>query len=359
LGSHVSLVNEIFGFIICNASRWHLNWRGLYNKINFHIKDMRMKKIIVTGGCGFIGNEVVRQLLRKNYEVTVVDNLSKPRSYVKEGYEFIKIDLTNKERTNKIFKSFDICIHLAARIGGIAYLHKYPATVLSENDRINSNVFEASAENGLERIVYVSSSMVFESANTFPSKESDIFSIPPPLTAYGFSKLVGEYYCRAFNKEFCLDYVICRPFNAYGVNEYPEKEPGHAHVIPDLIKKVLSGQYPLEILGDGEQTRCFTHVKDVASGIIAAMESEKAKNEDFNIGNDRETKIIDLAKMIYEKCGVKKPFKAKFVKGFEHDIQRRIPDVSKAKRLLGWEAKIGLEQGLDEVIGWLRNRLKK
>lgn len=316
-----------------------------------------MRKILITGGCGFIGSEVVKQLIKKGYLVRVVDNLSKPESVVKNGYEFLKLDLTDKKQTEKAFIGIDICINLAAKIGGIGYFHKYPATILSENNKIYSATFEAAVKHKLKRMVYISSSMVFESTNRFPSGEDDLNKIPPPVSAYGFSKLSGEWYCRAFWNEHGLPFSICRPFNAYGVNEFPGEDIGYAHVIPDLIKKILAGKKPLELLGDGQQTRCFTHVKDLAEGIIAVMESPKAVNKDFNIASPREIKIVDLAKMLWRLCGRKDKLKVKYIKGFTYDIKRRVPDVSKIKKIIGWETKINLEEGLPEVVQWLKDKL--
>lgn len=311
-----------------------------------------MKNIIVTGGCGFIGSEVVKQLLRKGYEVRVVDNLSKEESSVKEGYEFVKGDLTQKEVALEVFKGMDACLNLAAKIGGIGYFHKYPATILSENNKIYSSTFEAAVKNKIKRMVTVSSSMVFESAINFPSAEEDVLKIQPPVSSYGFSKLVGEYYSRAFWDEYKLPYSICRPFNAYGINEYPGEEIGYAHVIPDLIKKILKGQYPLELLGDGQQIRCFTHVSDLANGIITVMESEKAINEDFNIADPSPIKMIDLAKLLWELTGQEKSFKVKYLPGFIYDIKKRIPDTTKIQNLLNWRARVKFNGGLKEVIEW-------
>lgn len=316
------------------------------------------RRIIVTGGCGFIGREVVRSLLERGYQVRVIDDLSKSESREVQGCEFVRLDLTDGKKTKEAFRGFQICINMAAKIGGIGYFHKYPATILSENNRIYSSTFDSAVKNDLERMIYVSSSMVFESATKFPCAEDDLRAIPPPVTAYGFSKLSGEWYCRAYMDQYGLPFTIVRPFNAYGVNEYPGEEVGYAHVIPDLVKKILSGQDPLEILGEGNQTRCFTHVRDVAYGIVLSMESKNAVGEDFNIGSWRETSIDELALILYGLCTGRDDLRIKHVPGFVHDIKRRVPDVTKAKRILGWESKIPLEEGLSEVVAWLRNKLR-
>lgn len=318
---------------------------------------LKKNTVLVTGGCGFIGSEVVNQLLTAGYKVRVADDLSKPESSQKPGYEFIRVDLTDPLAADRVFAGMDVCINLAAKIGGIGYFHKYPATILSENNRIYSATFNAAVKHKLKRMIYISSSMVFESTKIFPSKESDLNKIPPPVSAYGFSKLSGEWYCRAYWDEFKLPYSICRPFNAYGINEYPGEEVGYAHVIPDLIKKILRGNYPLELLGNGQQSRSFTHVTDLARGIIAVMESPRAKNEDFNLASAREIKIIDLAKILWRLCHRQEPFKIKLSPGFTYDIHRRSPNPGKAKQLLGWQTKVKLENGLVEIINWLKNKL--
>lgn len=314
-------------------------------------------KVLVTGGAGFIGSEVVKQLLQKGYQVRVADDLSKKEAKIPPKCEFLKVDLTDKAAATKAMRGVDYCIHLAAKIGGIGYFHKYPATILSENNKMYSSIFEAAVTEKIKRIIYLSSSMVFESTKSFPSKEKDLEKIPPPVSAYGFSKLIGEWYCKSFSDEYGLKYTIIRPFNAYGINEKPEQEVGYAHVIPDLIKKILDGQYPLELLGDGNQIRCFTHVSDIAKGIIMVMESEKAENEAFNIGNEKEIKMIDLASLLWKKCNVRKPLKVKYVPGFKYDIRRRVPSSKKARTMLGWKPEKKLEEELPIIIEWIKHKI--
>ncbi len=316
------------------------------------------ERIIVTGGCGFIGREVVAQLVARGEEVLVVDDLSKPESAAPPGAKFVRQDLTDEKGTHEVMKGARRCVHLAAKIGGIGYFHRHPATILAENDKIYSSVFYACARHKYDRIVYISSSMVFEKARRFPSAEADLPETPVPLSAYGFSKLSGEWYCHAFKDEFGLDYSIVRPFNAYGVNEAPGEEIGEAHVIPDLAKKLLDGQDPLEILGDGEQTRCFTHVSDIARGVLAVLDNEKARNEDFNISSPEELRVLDLAKLIWTHIRGNVPFRVKHVPSFKHDVKRRVPATEKAKKLLGFEARVKLADKLPEVIEYVKGRLR-
>jgi nucleoside-diphosphate-sugar epimerase len=248
-------------------------------------------------------------------------------------------------------------IHLAAIVGGIANFHKLPHTLLEVNMGLYNAVFRAALERRVERLLYVSSSMVFERATEFPTREAHILDTPIPRSAYGFSKLAGELYCRALHDEHGLPFTICRPFNAYGPGEMPDDEPGIAHVVPDLIRKALSGQKPLQIFGSGGQTRTITHVDDIADGVVTAMSHPAAENEDFNISAGEELTVAEIARVIWEECGrPPEEFELERLPSFEVDVQRRWPSVEKARRLLGWEAKIGVREGIRQTIGWLREQ---
>jgi nucleoside-diphosphate-sugar epimerase len=177
-----------------------------------------------------------------------------------------------------------------------------------------------------------------------------------PESAYGYSKLTGEVITRAAHDQHGLRYTICRPFNAYGPGERPDpEEPGIAHAVPDLIAKVLGGRRPLQIFGSGEQTRTLTHVTDIADGIVTAMASEAGLNEDFNISASEELTVAAIARVIWEACG-NDPAELEFehLPSFEVDVQRRWPSVEKARRRLGWEARVPLQQGIGETVEWLR-----
>jgi nucleoside-diphosphate-sugar epimerase len=248
-------------------------------------------------------------------------------------------------------------VHLAAIVGGIANFHKLPHTLTEVNNALYNAVVRAALDHDCERFVYVSSSMVFERATQFPTTEEHVWECPMPRSAYGFSKLTGEVYCRAAHDEHGLPFTICRPFNAYGPGELPDDEPGIAHMVPDVIRKVLSGQRPLQIFGDGTQTRTLTHVDDIADGIVTAMASPAGLNEDFNVSAADERTVAEIARVIWEACGrAPEDFELEHLPSFEVDVVRRWPSVEKARRLLGWSARIGLAEGIGQTVEWLRSQ---
>ena len=315
-----------------------------------------MARVLVTGGAGTIGAAVVRRLLRDpEFEVRVSDHRTAP-AWMREGCELHQGDLRDLDTAREAMDGCTHVIHLAAIVGGIANFHKLPFTLTEVNNALTGAVVHAAVDHDVQRLVYVSSSMVFERATEYPTTEGHLDTCPTPESAYGFSKLSGEVYTRAAHDQLGLRYTICRPFNAYGPGEHPDRdEPGIAHAVPDLIAKVLSGQKPLQIFGSGEQTRTLTHVDDIADGIVTAMASPAGENEDFNISAREELTVAEIAARIWVACGEDPAaFALEHLPSFTVDVPRRWPSTDKAQRILGWQAQIELEDGLADTVAWLR-----
>jgi UDP-glucose 4-epimerase len=214
----------------------------------------------------------------------------------------------------------------------------------------------------------MSSSMVFESTGTYPTPEGEQLKCPPPLSTYGFQKLACEYFAKGAFEQYGLPYTIIRPFNAVGIGEKRAKlekeimsgnvKLAMSHVVPDLVQKLLKGQDPLHILGSGKQIRHYTYAGDLAEGIRVCIESEKAINNDFNISTSVSTNVLELAQQIWNKINPGKPFQFISDKPYEYDVQKRVPDVSKVRDILGFEAKTPLDTALDEVIPWIKREIE-
>ncbi|MFS8479955.1 MAG: NAD-dependent epimerase/dehydratase family protein [Micromonosporaceae bacterium] len=335
-------------------------------------------KVLVTGSAGFIGGYVVAELLRRGHQVVGLDNYSKygpvSRSYDSHpGYRFVAGDARDTELLRGLLVDCDHFIAGAAMIGGISYFHTYAYDLLATNERITAASCDAAIaahrDGPLQKVTYLSSSMVFESTTHWPSTEGDERRVPPPLSSYGFQKLAVEYYARAAWDQYRLPYTIVRPFNCVGVGEgravgEAEVLSGNvklamSHVVPDLVQKVVKGQDPLHILGDGGQVRHYTYGGDLARGIVTAMQHPAARNEDFNISTARSTTVRELAEIIWRKIkGPDVPLRLVHDEPYEHDVQKRVPDVTKAREVLGFEATTSLETMLDEVIPWVTRQVR-
>ena len=316
-----------------------------------------MTRVLVTGGAGMIGGAIVRALTDGGDDTVRVSDEREAPAWIRERAEVHTGDLRDRDQARAAMDGVTHVIHCAAIVGGIANFHRLPYTLTEVNNALYNGVFGAALDAGVERFVYISSSMVFERASVFPTPEEHVHDCPQPLSAYGFSKLTGEVYCRAAFEQFELPFTICRPFNAYGPGEHPADEPGIAHAVPDLISKVLAGQRPLQIFGAGTQTRTLTHVDDIAAGVVAAMRSPAGLHEDFNISASSELTVAEIAKAVWEACGEDPAaFALEHLPSFPVDVQRRWPSVEKARRLLGWEAEIELSDGLAQTVSWLRER---
>ncbi len=317
-----------------------------------------MSRVLVTGGAGTIGTAVVRRLLsgEEGFTVRVADHRAPPE-WMRESCEWAPGDLRDSDVAARAVEGCSHVIHLAAIVGGIANFHKLPFTLTEVNNALTGAIVHAAIDADVERFTYVSSSMVFERAFEYPTTEDHVEVCPPPHSAYGFSKLAGEVYVRAAREQHGLRFTVCRPFNAYGPGELPDREePGIAHMVPDVIAKVLAGQHPLEIFGSGEQTRTLTHVDDIADGVVVATAAPAAENQAFNISAAQELTVTEIARRIWIACGEDPGrFELTHLPSFEVDVVRRWPDVSKARDVLGWEARIGLDAGLADTVAWLRS----
>jgi len=313
--------------------------------------------VLVTGSQGFIGSYICEALLAQGYHVLGVDNFSK-YGYLKRKHDdhsnftFKRRDLSDRFDYPADWPVPDYIIACASRIGGISYFHKYAYELLAENERIIANTYDWAISMKVKKVLVLSSSMVFENTDSFPSHEEDVFECPPPSSSYGFQKLAVEYFAKAALEQHGIPYTIIRPFNCVGIGEEDAFE-GTSHVLPDLIAKVIKGQDPLEIYGNGEQVRCYTHGKDIARAVAIALIHPNAENETFNISTPKPTKVLELAQMVWDKMNPHKEFKWKSIGRFEHDVQLRWPEVSKAAELLDFRTEISLEDSVDEVIDYM------
>ena len=335
-------------------------------------------KILVTGSAGFICGYLIEELLSRGHEVVGIDNFSKygpvEKSYSKNPhYNFVEGDAKNVDLMKELISDCDQVLGAAAMIGGISYFHKYAYDLLAENDRITSATFDAAIwafkNKHLRKINILSSSMVFESTSKFPSPEGEQKLCPPPQSTYGFQKLACEYYAQGAFEQYGLPFTIIRPFNCVGIGERralcdSEIMSGNvklamSHVVPDLVQKVIKGQNPLHILGKGNQIRHYTYGGDLARGIRMCIENESAINEDFNLSTPVSTSVLELAQAIWQKVHSDSiPFKYVCDEPFKYDVQKRVPDVSKAEKLLGFKAETSLSEILDEVVPWIAEQVK-
>jgi nucleoside-diphosphate-sugar epimerase len=334
-------------------------------------------RILVTGSAGFIAGYLVEELLAAGAEVIGLDNFSK-YGPLRRGYDDhpryrgVIGDAKDLTLLKELLADCDHFVAGAAIIGGIPLFHQRAYDLLAENERITAAAFDAAIhahrQARLKKITVVSSSMVFESTSVYPTPEGEQRRSPPPRSTYGFQKLATEYFAQGASEQYQLPYTICRPFNCVGIGEQRARLDtvvlsgnvtlAMSHVVPDLVQKVLKGQDPLHILGDGRQVRHYTYGGDLARGIRLAIESPAALHEDFNLSTAQSTTVLELAELIWKKVRGDEPFRYVSDPPYSYDVQRRIPSVEKARRLLGFEATTTLAQALDEIIPWVRAQIQ-
>jgi nucleoside-diphosphate-sugar epimerase len=333
-------------------------------------------KILVTGSAGFICGYLIEDLLASGHEIYGIDNFSKYGKIVKtyDGhprYHFVEGDAKNEGLLKELATDCDAMVAAAAMIGGISYFHEFAYDLLAENERITASTFDAAIwaykNRKLKKINVLSSSMVYESVNDFPTKEGAQRSSPPPLSTYGFQKLACEYFAQGAQEQYGLPYTIIRPFNCVGTGEKralcdSEILSGNiklamSHVVPDLVQKIIKGQDPLRILGNGNQIRHYTYAGDLARGIRICIEHPNALNEDFNLSTPNSTTVLELAEAIWHHLKPGVAFRYTSDKPFKYDVQMRVPNVTKAKEMLGFEATTDMDTILEEVIPWIKKQV--
>lgn len=320
------------------------------------MKDFwKNKKVLVTGGAGFIGSHVVEVLVEKGARVTVLDNLQsgnlKNLKEVKDKIIIIKGDCTDGSIAEKACVGQEVVMNLAARVGGIEYNRTHQATMLKDNLLIGSVMLEKAKEAGVERFLVVSSACVYPRNCKIPTPESEGFLDEPEPTngGYGWAKRMNEKLGMYYVEEFGMKVGIVRPYNCYGPRDHFNSEV--SHVIPALIKRILNGENPIMVWGSGKQTRAFLYVTDLAEGMIRAIE-KYPKPDPINLGSDEEISIAELVRKITEIT--KMNSKIKFDTTKPDGSPRRNSDNKKSKEILNLNQKVYLDEGLRNTIEWYK-----
>lgn len=309
--------------------------------------------MMVTGGAGFTGSHLVEMLVDLGALVTAVDNLENGKldylNKVRDKIKFLQEDMRDLKKAKKVCRGQEVVLNLAAKVGGVDFNRQHLGTMFCNNVMINTNVLEAAREAQVERFLIVSSACVYPRLCSIPTPETEGFKDTPEPTneGYGWAKRVGEIQGRLYAQEFGMKIGIARPYNTYGPRDH--FDPEKSHVIPALIKRIYDGENPLTVWGDGEQSRSFVYVTDVARGLLEVAEKYPIADP-LNIGSNEEIKIKDLVKLIVKLSG--KNLKLFFDKTKPTGQPRRNCDNTKTKEKIGFQAKTGFGEGLKKTIYW-------
>jgi nucleoside-diphosphate-sugar epimerase len=318
--------------------------------------DFDGKKVLVTGGAGFIGSHLVDELLRRNADVRVVDDLSRGNIsnivHCRDRIEFIKEDLVDAKTAEAAVRDVEICFHLAAVVGGVEFMASHPAEIF-KNVSINYNVIDACRKMSVDRLLYTSSACAYPvdlqtAEDRPPLKEDDVLAYgAKPDSDYGWTKLLGEIQCQAYHRSYGMKIAIVRPFNPYGPGE--SFDPKDSHVIPSLIRKAVRRENPFVVWGDGRQARAFEYVDDLVEGIILAIE-KKVDADPVNLGSSNPVTIRELAELVLKVTGYQTPIT--WDTSRPQGVKSRKADMSKAMNVLGWKPRTFLEEGLTRTLNW-------
>jgi UDP-glucose 4-epimerase len=319
-------------------------------------------RILVTGGAGFIGSNMVDVLMKQGHEVTVIDNLSVGKAsniahhLENDRFHFVNDTILHVSTLERLVRQADLIYHLAAVVGP-KYVVEDPLGTIITNVRGTENVLELAFKYWV-RTVIASSSEIYGKSTAVPLSEDDdrvLGSTTVGRWSYSDAKAIDEYFALAYAKKG-LPISIVRYFNAYG----PRLDPrGYGSVIARFMTQALRGE-PLTVFDDGQQTRCFTYVADTVEGTVRAATVREAAGQVINVGSDREKTILELAQMIRELTDstseiIRMPYETAYGPAFE-ETRRRVPDVTRARDVLGFEAQMSLEEGLRRTLDWFRDQ---
>lgn len=315
--------------------------------------EWKDKKVLVTGGAGFIGSHLTEKLLDMGCKVSVADNFSRGKKENIEPFldkiHLYEVDLTDVGNCLLATKDINYVFHLAASVGGIHYIKKENVEGSTPSILMNTNILEAAVKNNVERFLFASSACVYreKSLELNQFKEEEVFPAEPPTT-YGWAKVLGEIQCKSYSLDYGIKTSAVRIFNCYG--ECENLNPRWSHVIPSLIRKaILYPEEEFKLFGDGKQERAFLYVEDCVEGFLLAM--EKIENgEAINLGSEEVISIGELSKRIVRLSG--KNIDIKFDLSGPQGTHRYCADTTKMKKMLGWSPKVSLDEGLKRVYDW-------
>ncbi len=311
------------------------------------------KRVLVTGGGGFIGSHLVERLVEAGARVRVAQRSypSQNLAAVLDKIEFVPADLSRLEECLTAIKGMEIVFDLAARVGGVQYNINHPGTMFFTNSILALNMLEAARREGVDRFMCASSTCVYSPATRVPNFEADGFKDNPDESniGYGWAKRVAELGAKFYAREFGMKIAIVRPANIYGPRDNFDWET--FHVIPALIRRVFESTGSVAVWGSGQQTRSFIYVKDAVHAMMLALE-KYAVVDPINIGTEEEVTIKELIELIIRLSG--KDLTVKFDTSKPEGQTRKAADITKIREKLGWKPSYTLEEGLKETIEWFR-----
>jgi UDP-glucose 4-epimerase len=307
---------------------------------------------VVTGGAGFIGSELVAQLVREGYRVRILDNLAtgsvdNVQAILGSDCELLELDIRDSRGVEPAIKGADVLFHLACL--GVRHSIHSPFENHAVNADATLRLLLSARDRDVRRFVQVSSSEVYGTARSVPMREDHPTR---PATVYGASKLAGESYARAFWSTYRYPTVVVRPFNAFGPRCHHEGDSGE--VIPKFLLRSLAG-LPLIVFGDGSQTRDFSYVSDTARGILLAGRADAAVGLTLNLGSGREVSILDLAQLVAQAAG-RSPAEVRHDPERPGDVRRLLADSTSARETLGYQGQVSLAEGLARLRAWYDER---